>query len=90
MQSQKMEAVGTLAGGIAYDFYNILSPIMIHSELIMEDLDPESLLQPNVNELHHTALRAKDLVKQILALSRQKEQELTSIQVGPVVKEALN
>ena len=89
VQAQKMESIGTLAGGIAHDFNNILFPIIAHSELIMYDLPSDSRLQQNISEILKAAERAKNLVRQILTFSRKKDQEVTPVQVGLVVKEAM-
>ncbi|MCP4024651.1 MAG: PAS domain S-box protein, partial [Desulfobacteraceae bacterium] len=68
-QSQKMETIGTLAGGIAHDFNNILFPIVGHAEMLLEDIPNDSSLRDSLNEIFVSALRAKDLVKQILTFS---------------------
>ncbi len=70
-QSQKMQAIGTLAGGIAHDFNNILSAILGYSDLTMEDLPDDSLARDNIGQVIAAANRAKELVQQILAFSRQ-------------------
>ena len=88
-QAQKMEAIGTLAGGIAHDFNNILSPIIGFTELLQEDLPKNSLEQDSIREILQAALRAKDLVKQILTFSRQNAQELKPVKVQSILKEAL-
>jgi PAS domain S-box-containing protein len=88
-QSQKMEAIGTLAGGIAHDFNNILFPIVGHSEMLMEDVPKDSPFKGSLNEIYTSALRARDLVQQILAFSRQGENELKMMKMQPIIKEAL-
>jgi len=88
-QAQKMEAVGTLTGGIAHEFNNILSPIMILTELTMMDLPQDSPMRENLEKVLEASIRAKDLINQILTLSRQGEEEPYPLKVGPVVKEAL-
>lgn len=88
-QSQKMEAIGTLAGGIAHDFNNILGVIIGCTELSLLDLPREIAARPHLIEVLKAGNRAKDLVKQILAFSRQSEQERKPMQPGIVVKEAL-
>lgn len=88
-QSQKMEAIGTLAGGIAHDFNNILFPIIGYTEMILEDAPEGSDLRENLHEVLSASLRAGDLVKQILAFSRQEEKELKPIKIQMVVKEAI-
>ena len=88
-QAQKMEAIGTLAGGIAHDFNNILSAIIGYSELVLIDAEKGSSLYNNLRGILAAGGRAKDLVKQILAFSRQAEYELKPIQVKLICKEAL-
>jgi len=88
-QSQKMEAIGTLAGGIAHDFNNILSPIIGYSELACMGLQEGTETWKNIKAVLDAGHRAKDLVRQILTFSRQKEQEKTAVYLGPIVKEAL-
>jgi PAS domain S-box-containing protein len=88
-QAQKMEALGTLAGGIAHDFNNILSPIMGYCEMCIDDLPPGSLVQQNLREILNAALRARDLVQQILSFGRQKEHERKPMKIQHIIKEAL-
>ncbi len=87
-QSQKMEAIGTLAGGIAHDFNNILYPLMGFTEMLKEDVPFDSPLHSHIDEILQASFRAKDLVKQILAFSRQGEQELKPIKLQPIIKDA--
>jgi PAS domain S-box-containing protein len=87
-QAQKMEAIGTLAGGIAHDFNNILFPIVGLSELIAEDLPTGSPEHKNVQEILKAAKRGSDLVKQILALSRQSEHKLMPVRLQKILQEA--
>lgn len=86
-QSQKMESIGTLAGGIAHDFNNILGIILGYTELLELSLEKESADYENIQQIKIAANRAADLVKQILAFSRQTEQELRPISVSIIVKE---
>ncbi len=88
-QSQKMEAIGTLAGGIAHDFNNILSAIIGYTELAMIDVEKESTLSQNLQEVFRAGERAKDLVKQILTFSRQAERERKPIQPKLMCKEVI-
>ncbi len=88
-QSQKMEAIGNLAGGIAHDFNNILFPIIGHTEMLIEDIPDDNPFQGDLNAIHAGALRARELVKQILMFSRQESSELKLIKVQPIIKEAL-
>jgi len=88
-QTQKLEAIGTLAGGVAHDFNNILTAIIGYGELVRTELPPGSDLLSDQEEVLKAAYRARELVKQILAFSRQKEQEYQPFYLHSVVKEAL-
>ncbi|UCF82620.1 MAG: PAS domain S-box protein [Desulfobacteraceae bacterium] len=88
-QAQKMEAIGTLAGGIAHDFNNILSAIIGYTELAEYDMPEGSKTRNNLREVLNAGRRAKDLVQQILAFSRQGDQERKPMQITHIVKEAL-
>ncbi|MEW5900588.1 MAG: PAS domain-containing protein, partial [Acidobacteriota bacterium] len=88
-QTQKMEALGTLAGGIAHDFNNILNPIFINTELALLDTSLEDRMRGYLEIVLKAAERARDLVKQIITFSRQKEKERRPLKVEPVIKEAL-
>ena len=88
-QSQKMESIGTLAGGIAHDFNNILTSIIGYTEMAQTRVQEGSLVKRNLDQVLRSGFRARDLVKQILTISRQTEQERKPVQICPVVKEAL-
>ena len=79
-----MEAIGTLAGGIAHDFNNILSAVIGYTELAMVNKNNEQRLLGNLQQILVAALRASDLVRQILTFSHQNEGELKPLQVGPL------
>ncbi len=87
-QTQKMEAIGTLAGGIAHDFNNILGGIIGYAELAQDDLSSDSPAQEYLKEQLKSTTRAKDLVKQILTFSRKSQEERKPILLYPIVKEA--
>jgi len=89
LQAQKMEAIGTLAGGIAHDFNNILSSVIGYTELALEEVSKGSVLDSNLREVLKAGRRARDLVKQILAFSRQSDRELRPLEISPIVKETL-
>jgi len=89
IQAQKMEAIGTLAGGIAHDFNNILSAILGYAELAEEDCPPGSPVANDLDEVIQAANRARDLVKQILAFSRQAETEKIPLQPSVIIKEII-
>mgnify|MGYP001321367738 CR=1 FL=1 len=86
-QTQKMEAIGTLAGGIAHDFNNILSAVMGYSEISLDLIPKDSPLSFNLEQVLKAGRRAKDLVKQILTFSRLTEKEHRPVEIGAIVKE---
>ncbi len=89
VQAQKMEAVGTLAGGIAHDFNNILMAIIGFTELALSGAEKGTTLHEDLTEILVAGNRAKDLVGQILAFSRQSDQDRKPVKVKPIVHEAL-
>ena len=88
-QAHKMEAIGTLAGGIAHDFNNILAAILGYAELTCSEIPERTRAMDNLHQVLKATCRARDLVKQILAFSRQAEQERKPIRLGPIVNESL-
>ncbi|MBT3368225.1 MAG: PAS domain-containing protein [Nitrospina sp.] len=88
-QAQKMEAIGTLAGGIAHDFNNILGAVIILSELSLLETPEGSSLHAHIGKILEAGMRAKDLVKQILAFSRQREHDSIPMSLSPIINEAL-
>ena len=89
LQMQKMEAIGNLAGGIAHDFNNILSLIIGYTELARDEVSEGSQAWKDLKEVYQAGKRARDLVKHILAFSRQNEQEQKPTHIQPIVKQAL-
>jgi CheY-like chemotaxis protein len=85
-----MEALGRFAGGIAHDLNNILYPIIIDTESLLEDAEPGSSIHLTLNQILKAAHRQKDLVKQILFFSRRSEQYFNSIKVVPLIKETID
>lgn len=71
-QAQKMESVGRLAGGVAHDFNNMLSIIIGHTEMILEDLDSENPIIESLNEIFEAAERSSNLTRQLLAFARKQ------------------
>ncbi len=89
-QSQKLEAIGTLAGGIAHDFNNILSPIIGFTEMVLQDIEHSSPVRNSLEQVLKAGLRARELVKQILAFSRpRREGESVLLEFGGVVQEVM-
>ena len=68
---QRLQLMGTLTGGIAHEFNNFLTPITGYADLIMADADPESEIYDNAREISEAAEKARDVVKQISAMSRR-------------------
>jgi PAS domain S-box-containing protein len=86
-QAQKMEAIGTLAGGIAHDFGNLLNIIAIDAELAAVRIPNTSRAQDHLQDLLAAAQRATDLVRQILAFSRRTEYERRPVALQTVVED---
>lgn len=86
-QSQKLEAIGALAGGIAHDFNNILSAVIGYGELAMGRAEKGTPLADDLSEILTAGNRAKDLIKQILTFSREKEMAKNPVRLAMIVKE---
>jgi PAS domain S-box-containing protein len=84
-QAEKMEAVGTLAGGIAHEFNNMISVITLNAELARDDVDGRP--RTNIEEIISASQRAADLVRQILTFSRKSERQKYAVSLIPLVKE---
>lgn len=87
-ESQKMQAMGTMAGGIAHDFNNILSAILGNVDLAKQDTAPTSPALTSLQEIEKAGRRARDLVRQILTFSRNEVPKRIPIQLDDVVLEA--
>jgi PAS domain S-box-containing protein len=88
-QSQKLEAVGTMAGGIAHDFNNILQGLYLYSGIIKKQLPEDEQLHANFQHIVDSGDRAKDLVKQILTFSRKEDTDLKPVKIQYLIKNAL-
>jgi len=84
-QAQKMETVGRLAGGIAHDLNNLLTPILGYAELALLKLALDERARPDVYEIQEAAKRARDLTHQLLAFSRKQPMELKPVNLGELV-----
>ena len=84
-QSQKMESMGRLAGGIAHDFNNIIQVVNGFSELIMMQLDGNSEIREEIEEIGKAGKRAKDLTNQLILLSKRKTANITDVDVNGLI-----
>ena len=82
VQAQKMESIGTLAGGVAHDFNNILTTIQGYAQLGMMDLKKHDPLYENLKEIHQASIRAANLTRQLLLFSRQQPMEVHSFSLN--------
>lgn len=89
VHAQKMEAIGTLAGGIAHDFNNILGAIIGYSEIVRDDALAQSVSVKDVEQILNAGHRAKELVQQILAFSRQNQTNQSLINPKVIITEAI-
>lgn len=90
LQSQKMEAIGTLAGGIAHDFNNILTSIMNSVELALSDIEEGTITWKDLDRAIKAAQRGSRVVKQILTFSRPSQEGFKPTDIGEVVKETVD
>ena len=88
-QAQKLEAVGTMAGGIAHDFNNILQSQLLHSQIIARQLTEDSKIAKNINHIIDAGKRAQELVRRILAFSREGEVKYSTLNLQDVLDETL-
>ena len=88
-QSQRMEAIGTLAGGVAHDFNNILWAVQGFAEMSYLEAPEDSQTRSNLSQILKAADRGRDLVRQIMTFSRRTEPQKRPIQLRPSLHEAL-
>lgn len=88
-QSQKMEAIGTLAGGIAHDFNNILGAILGYGELALQESSEQSALRRYLENVMHATERGKMLVERILGFSRSGLGDREPVNVQSIIEETL-
>ncbi len=88
-QTQKMEAIGNLAGGIAHDFNNILAIILGNAELASDDIPASNPANENLEEIRLASIRAKEMIRQLLAFSRKSDQKNRPVDIAPIIKESM-
>ncbi|HPQ67930.1 MAG TPA: PAS domain S-box protein [bacterium] len=88
LQSQKMEAIGRLAGGVAHDFNNILTGINGYAEILLANLDPNDPLYSDIEEILRAGKRATELTNQLLAFSRKQVTHPKIIQANQIIANA--
>jgi PAS domain S-box-containing protein len=88
-QVEKLEAIGVLAGGVAHDFNNILTPILLNTEMILADIPWKDPLRKPLADVVRASERARDLVRQLLTFSRQGELTVGPLPLAPLVKETV-
>jgi PAS domain S-box-containing protein len=88
-QSQKMEAIGTLAGGVAHDFNNLLTVIIGNTHLALHKLQPNDPLRPRLVEVDKASQRAAGLTRQLLAFGRRQQMERRNIKLNDVIAEIM-
>ncbi|QEL15587.1 PAS domain S-box protein [Limnoglobus roseus] len=87
-QSQKMESIGQLAGGVAHDFNNILTVINGYTDLILQDLGPDDPRRGLLKQVHDAGTRAAALTQQLLAFSRKQVLQPRVLDLGVVVRDS--
>ena len=88
-QSQKIESIGRLAGGVAHDYNNMLSVILGYSELALNKLDPADKLCEDLREIHKAAVRSTDITRQLLAFARKQAINPLALNINEVVENTL-
>ncbi len=88
-EAQKMESIGTLAGGVAHDFNNVLAAILGNVAIARHDIEAAHPAQQSLALIHQAAVRARSLVQQIMTFSRRSPQVLTVQALQPLVEEAV-
>jgi PAS domain S-box-containing protein len=88
--AQKLEAVGTMAGGVAHDFNNILGTMMGYTEALLKEFSEESEEHTYLARVYRAGERAAELVRQILIFSRSQEHRLIPTRIAPIIEETLS
>ncbi len=88
-QAQKMEAIGTLAGGVAHDFNNLMTAIQVSSDVAMMQVEENHILHKDLKEIRLAAMRASGLIRQLLLFSRKHPMEFTSFSLNDSIENLL-
>lgn len=88
-QARKLESIGVLAGGIAHDFNKILASIFGFTDLALLKMKQKDNVRKELEQIRKASIRARDLVQQILTISRKQQQEMKPLQVSSIIKETL-
>ncbi len=86
-QAQRLESIGRLAGGVAHDLNNLLTPILGFSELILNELDQRDRRKSQLEQIVKAANKARDIVRQLLAFSRKQTIEMRPVDLNEVLAE---
>jgi len=86
-QSQKIESIGRLAGGVAHDLNNLLTPILGYSEMLLKRIREPGKSRQYIDVIHHAALKSRELVRQLLAFSSRQSLELRTIDLNEVIRD---
>ncbi len=89
LERDKLQAIGTLAGGIAHDLNNLLTPILSYAELIQYSVGKDAPFLDYVDGIRSAGLQARDLVKSILLFSRRQEPKKESFELGKLIREVI-
>jgi len=88
-QAHKIESIGTLTGGVAHDFNNILNVILGHSELALSDIPESNPAYTNIKKIRKAGFKAADIVRQLLSFSRNAEQEFRASKLSLMINDSL-
>lgn len=86
-QTQKMDAVGLLAGGVAHDFNNLLTIILAYSEMGLAEVDTENPLRELFAEVHNAGGRAAEMTRQLLAVSRRQPTQMVTVDLNRLISD---
>ncbi len=85
IQARKMEAIGSLAGGVAHDFNNLLTPIIGYSEMLLEDMEGKNRGSEELQSILNAANKARGIVHQLLAFSRKQTLEVKTVDLNEII-----